>query len=269
MQRRVWEAINMFNINKKQHSGIKEAPNNDIPAARKSIKQSIIKRVYNIKERLYIEAKYLADYGFGIGQPIKYCIDKDTQSITVMPAESGSERRVAKTTQKSGKMVPVIDIKVDEIKNFFAKHNQVQVEIHKGKIIFTVVGIAKSEENHVSIEDFKKPKQQKMFYSVDIGDLAKASCMDQQELYGLFRGSRSNFRSKSNSRFPLILKEKAIRMLSLFSGCGSFDRGFLDEGYDIIFANDRYEDRALKDYHIRTYRRNIGNHIIMKDVIGP
>lgn len=259
----------MFNVEKKQHSSFKDAPNEVNPAPHLSIKNSIIKRVYNIKERLYIEAKYLADYGFGIGQPIKYCIDKDTKSITVMPAESGSERRVAKTTQKSGKTVPVIDINVDEIKNFFAKHNQVQVEIHKGKIIFTVVGTAKSEENLVSLEDFKNSKllQQKMFFSVDVGVLARASCMDQHDLYGLFRGSRSDFHSMSESKFPLILKEKAIRMLSLFSGCGSFDRGFLDEGYEIIFANDRYEERSLKDYHVRTYRQNIGDHIIMKDVM--
>jgi hypothetical protein len=245
----------MFDIENEQQPRFKDIPNKVKPTPHLSIKNSIIKRVYNIKERLYIEAKYLADYGFGIGQPIKYCIDKGTKSITVIPTESGSERRVAKTTQKSGKTVPVIDIKVDEIKNFFAKYNQVQVEIHKGKIIFTVVGIAKSAENVVLFEDLKNSKllQQKMSFAVDVSEFARASCMDQHDLYGLFRGRRSDFRSKSDSEIPPILKEKSIRMLSLFSGCGSFDRGFLDEGYKIIFANDRYEERALKDYY--TWKR--------------
>lgn len=47
------------------------------------------------------------------------------------------------------------------------------------------------------------------------------------------------------------------------------DKGFLDEGgYDIIFANDRFKKKALRDFHIQTYRRNIGDHIIMRDVMG-
>lgn len=41
------------------------------------------------------------------------------------------------------------------------------------------------------------------------------------------------------------------------------DKGFLDEKYDIVFANDRFEKKALRSYHLDTYRQNIGNHIIM------
>jgi DNA-cytosine methyltransferase len=234
-----------------------------------NIKDAIIKRVYNIKERLYIEAKYLADFGFGIGQPIKYNIEQDSKTITVIPAETGADRRVAKTTQKSGKTVPVIDIKADEVKAFFAKHNQVQVEIHKGKIIFTVVGVAKSAENVISFEDAKHEKliRTQTRYAVSVGEFAKASGIGQLDLFDLFRDYQNDSNHTSERELPPILKEKAIRMLSLFSGCGSLDKGFLDEGFNIIFANDRWEPKTLKKTHIETYRHNIGDHIIMQDVM--
>ncbi|KJD43967.1 hypothetical protein [Paenibacillus terrae] len=70
-----------------------------------------IKRLYKIKNRLYIEAKYLANYGFTIGQAIKYEIDNTNKKITVVPTQN-ARKHVAKTTQKTGLTVPVIDIKV-------------------------------------------------------------------------------------------------------------------------------------------------------------
>ena len=29
-----------------------------------------------------------------------------------------------------------------------------------------------------------------------------------------------------------------LKVLSLFSGCGGLDQGFVNEGYDVIWAND-------------------------------
>lgn len=51
-----------------------------------------------------------------------------------------------------------------------------------------------------------------------------------------------------------------MKLLSLFSGCGGFDLGFKQAGFDIIWANDISKDAAL------TYENNIGSHIVTKDI---
>lgn len=49
-------------------------------------------------------------------------------------------------------------------------------------------------------------------------------------------------------------------VISLFSGGGGLDLGFISEGYNIIWAIDNTENA------VATYRANIGNHIICEDI---
>ena len=51
-----------------------------------------------------------------------------------------------------------------------------------------------------------------------------------------------------------------MKIVSLFSGAGGLDLGFIKAGHDIIWANDLYKDA------VNTYRKNIGNHIILADI---
>jgi DNA (cytosine-5)-methyltransferase 1 len=52
-----------------------------------------------------------------------------------------------------------------------------------------------------------------------------------------------------------------FRVVSLFSGCGGLDLGFVREGFDIIWANDILKDACT------TYRKNIGDHILNEDIL--
>lgn len=52
-----------------------------------------------------------------------------------------------------------------------------------------------------------------------------------------------------------------MNIISLFSGCGGLDHGFKRAGFNIIWANDNFEDACL------TYSRNIGDHIICEDIL--
>jgi len=54
--------------------------------------------------------------------------------------------------------------------------------------------------------------------------------------------------------------DKKIKVVSLFSGCGGLDLGFINAGFDIIWANDFFPEA------IETYKKNIGNHIILGDI---
>lgn len=55
-------------------------------------------------------------------------------------------------------------------------------------------------------------------------------------------------------------KNQGPRTLSLFSGCGGLDLGFIKAGYDIVWANDSMTEA------VQTYRNNIGDHIIPGDI---
>ena len=51
-----------------------------------------------------------------------------------------------------------------------------------------------------------------------------------------------------------------MKVISLFSGCGGIDLGFIKAGAKIIWANDIDSDA------VKTYKKNIGEHIICKDI---
>ena len=51
-----------------------------------------------------------------------------------------------------------------------------------------------------------------------------------------------------------------MKVVSLFSGAGGLDLGFIKAGHQIIWANDLYEDA------VKTYQKNIGSHIICEDI---
>lgn len=51
-----------------------------------------------------------------------------------------------------------------------------------------------------------------------------------------------------------------MRVLSLFSGIGGLDQGFIDAGYDIVWAND------FDRYAVETYRANYDTEIVHGDI---
>lgn len=54
--------------------------------------------------------------------------------------------------------------------------------------------------------------------------------------------------------------KKKVRVISLFSGAGGMDQGFINAGCDIIWANDFFKEA------VDTYRRNIGDHVVYGDI---
>lgn len=53
-----------------------------------------------------------------------------------------------------------------------------------------------------------------------------------------------------------------MKVLSLFSGCGGLDMGFVKNGYDIVWAND------IDKYAVQTYKANFKHEIICGDING-
>ena len=51
-----------------------------------------------------------------------------------------------------------------------------------------------------------------------------------------------------------------MKVVSLFSGCGGLDLGFMNAGFEIVWANDIFHDAA------KTYEINIGKHIDTRNI---
>ena len=51
-----------------------------------------------------------------------------------------------------------------------------------------------------------------------------------------------------------------MQVVSLFSGAGGLDLGFIMAGHTVVWANDLFEDA------VKTYKKNIGWHIVQKDI---
>jgi len=51
-----------------------------------------------------------------------------------------------------------------------------------------------------------------------------------------------------------------MKVVSLFSGCGGLDLGFIQAGYEVIWANDFFKDA------VETYKQNIGEHVVYGDI---
>ena len=51
-----------------------------------------------------------------------------------------------------------------------------------------------------------------------------------------------------------------MNVVSLFSGAGGLDLGFIQAGHRIVWANDLYEDA------VKTYRLNLGDHIVLQNI---
>ena len=54
--------------------------------------------------------------------------------------------------------------------------------------------------------------------------------------------------------------DQKLKVVSLFSGCGGLDLGFINAGYEVIWANDFLPSA------VETYKENIGDHIVLGDI---
>jgi DNA (cytosine-5)-methyltransferase 1 len=53
-----------------------------------------------------------------------------------------------------------------------------------------------------------------------------------------------------------------MTVISLFSGCGGLDLGFIKAGFNVVFANDFDKEAVI------TYKDNIGDHIVLDSVFN-
>ena len=55
-------------------------------------------------------------------------------------------------------------------------------------------------------------------------------------------------------------KKKKYRVISLFSGAGGMDLGFINAGFDIVWANDFFKEA------VESYKKNVDERIVYGDI---
>lgn len=63
-----------------------------------------------------------------------------------------------------------------------------------------------------------------------------------------------------NEEFVVENDPNKLKVVSMFSGAGGMDIGFINAGFEIIWANDFFEDA------VNSYRKNVGKHIVLGDI---
>ena len=63
-----------------------------------------------------------------------------------------------------------------------------------------------------------------------------------------------------NEEYEFINSPDKLKVVSLFSGAGGMDLGFINAGFEIIWANDFFQEA------VDSYRKNIGKHMIYGDI---
>ena len=63
-----------------------------------------------------------------------------------------------------------------------------------------------------------------------------------------------------NEEFEVTIDPDKPKVISLFSGAGGMDIGFINSGFQIVWANDFFPEA------VSSYRKNIGKHIVYGDI---
>ena len=237
----------------------------------KSIKKLLKKRKYTLKNKFYVEASYLNKTDFKEGVGLSYNINYNTKELTVVTTNEKTRNHVASVTQtRTKKVVPTIDIRKSDVKEFLKNAGELELSVYEDKIILSVVANEKEQLQEELLRDENNNIVELASYRNSKAKSFAVNMANQQAVVG---GEQITFADLFNSDIkdifnPTKLKNKAINMISLFSGCGMLDKGFLDNGnYNIKFAIDMFEKKRLRRYHLDTYRHNIGDHIVEGDVL--
>lgn len=229
------------------------------------------RKAKNSDRGIYLQDTELQQTNFQVGSHFKYVIDRQTKRIVILPA-TGGKNTVSKRATKKG-VKPVIDIRSKEALQVFQGADYLQVEIEQDQIV-----VSGFQEQRGAIAEkiigFKRltSKQKKVIDITSILDAKKKcevrfSMKDLEQVVGQsyqqvplsFHGTTFE-QNTFEHQFISQASKIPLQVISLFSGAGVMDWGFIEEGFDIQFALE------LEKAACETYRMNIGNHIVQEDI---
>lgn len=188
----------------------------------------------------YTTNKNLLKTAFTVGSKYNYIIDVRSNKIFIRSSSAGNT--VSKRTLKNI-VKPVIDIRDSKVKDITSNCDYLMMKLYKDYIVVTGC-VEKEVDNTNSIFGFKKHstkaiKLKKVFqFKIDLSLIKQA--VGSEEYY-------------TDDNIP-------FGVLSICSGAGFLDAGFVKQGFKIIKAME------WKEKTCKTYARNISNVIEQTDL---
>jgi DNA (cytosine-5)-methyltransferase 1 len=237
------------------------------------------KRQAKVSQRgIYLQDKILQETMFQPGSHIKYVIDQKSKKIIILGSDMETNNTVSQRRLKKS-VKPVIDIRGKAALSAFEGCDYLQVEIFGDSIVVqgfinkpasTIQKVARAANKLLGqnrkifdISDILSVKKKAEIVLSRKGLQKAAGLLGYEQLeLDLFLGEDAGISDSSKAFIKPALAnlEIPLQVASLFSGAGIFDLGFIESGFDVVFALEIDEDAA------KTYRYNIGPHIINGDI---
>lgn len=222
------------------------------------------------KRGIYIQDVQLLQTQFAVGKNFEYIIDPKSNTVTIVPAEE-TKNTVSKRAY-NGSYKPVIDIRKKDALKAFAGVDHLEIEIFDDQIL--IRGVKKktaiTNKNKLGkIKDFFsfKKKEKKVLKQNKLEFLLSRKQLDQvvgdsYQQFSIFDYlDASTTRDENNATTKLVDHLKIpLQIISLFSGAGIFDQGFVEEGFSVKLALEKDAEA------IQTYKANLGDHIQQADL---
>lgn len=244
----------------------------------KQLKDAIKKRFINTKNRIYIQDSELLKTVFEPGKRYNCKFNKTDGSVLKIFIDDNGGKIVSKRKRKNS-LNPVIDIRTKEILEQFNKFDKMEIEIYENEIL--VRGLLE-QKNDVSkfnvlnsnkIVNFdtnlklqkeitisKKKINELHLQNVSGGNFEQLSFetfLNTSSISEINISTRYNFKNKEKYNKDINI---GLRLVSLFSGAGVLDKGFIDQGFKPECALELEKDM------VDTYRHNLGNHVRQADL---
>lgn len=227
---------------------------------------------------LYIQDIELKNTKFKIGSNFKYIVDQKQKQIVIVPTDEKTSNTVSKRALKDGQK-PVLDIRNKKALEVFGQADYLQIEIYENQILVSgydhqetniltnvknklksLIGNRKNVKDITTLLNVKKTFDVRL--SKEQLDEAVGQVSYQQLSFSDVFENTESYSSKSVNYVKQAIDnlEIPLRAISLFSGAGTFEIPFKNEGYDIVFAIEKDSEA------VETYRYNHGNHIHHGDI---
>ncbi|QAT68077.1 DNA cytosine methyltransferase (plasmid) [Bacillus glycinifermentans] len=224
---------------------------------------------------IYLQDSQLNETEFKAGTHFKYIIDTKQKQIVILPSDKKGNtvsKRIYKDSVK-----PVIDIRKKEALRLFSDADYLEIEIHNDEII--VKGAIENQKDTFGAKlknlipfrkkkvlNYKKKLKHKIELRLSKQELNKAVGSEFQQLtiFDVLQDSTNiatdTISNTSHFRKAINNLNVPFQIISLFSGAGVMDQGFIEAGFDIKFALEKDADA------VKTYAYNIGQHIEHGDI---
>ncbi|KRF20054.1 DNA cytosine methyltransferase [Paenibacillus sp. Soil787] len=237
------------------------------------------KRQAKVSQRgVYLQDRILQEIVFQPGSHYKYVIDQRSKKMIILSSDMETNNTVSHRRLKES-VKPVIDIRDKAALAAFEGCDYLQVEIFGDQVVVqgyvtekatTFQKVARTASKLfgqkckiVDISDILSVKKRAEIVLSRKGLQKAAGLLGYEQIeLDLFFSENSGISDSSKSYIQPALAnlEMPLQVASLFSGAGIMDLGFLESGFDVVFALE------LDEEAVKTYRHNIGSHIFNGDI---